>query len=151
MVLTRLGQYIMDVKMNTPLKDGGWVNSRPGHNHLLPLVLTYESEARDTALVVAISPLARTLTDDGFLGGGGGGAAELERLYLDPRFQHKLRSNTLFRPLFAEAAKMSHSPIRFVNFDTNAVEVARRDLDVFVGSFDMWLTQLNRQAQGGRA
>jgi cell division control protein 45 len=55
MVLARLGQYIMDVKMSMSKRDHGWVGKK-----LLPLVLIGE-ERHGKCLVVGISPLQSTI------------------------------------------------------------------------------------------
>ena len=130
MILTRLGQYIMDVKQNTSPKEGGWVDTKPTHSHLLPLILSFESETRDTALVVGISPLTRAL------GSYDGVGIDLKKAI---RFQ----DNTMFKSLFQEASKFALSPIRFVSFDNNAVELSRKDLEVFIGSLDLWMKKRN--------
>ena len=55
MVMARLGQYIMDVKLSMAKRDGGWTGKR-----ILPLVLIGEERA-GRCLVVGISPLHSVL------------------------------------------------------------------------------------------
>lgn len=130
MVLIRLGQYIMDVKQNTRREDGGWVDTKLKHNSLLPLILSFESETRDTALVVGISPIHRAL-------GCHPGTPDIEEAKYKKFMRH-----TIFWDIFREAAAISYSEFRFVSFDHNAVEVSRKDLDVFIGSCDKYMTDL---------
>ena len=137
MVLQRLGQYIMGVKLNLAKKDGGWIDAHAQQSNVLPLIVTFESESRDRALVVGISPLDNNL----------GSLTSAEVLALK---REKLMRFTSFKQLFSTAARDCSANCRFVSFDTNAVEIDTQDVDVFVQTIDLHLTNDERRRAAGR-
>lgn len=116
-VLTRLGQYIMEVKRNLSKKQGGWA----GRKGLLPLILV--AERRDSYLVVGISPLA---TAQG-------------RGELSDEDVHAISLLTNFRQFFQLACKEIRIRPLSEAFDANAVEVAKEDVHDFLGTLDFLL------------
>jgi hypothetical protein len=86
-VLTRLGQFIMDVKRNIPVRHGGWSGAS-----LLPLLMLSFKRTTKTYLVIGISPLQSTIVQ------------EDEQHRQDPRVQQKLQILTNFKQLFQIAA-----------------------------------------------
>ena len=138
MVLQRLGQYIMGVKLNLAKKDGGWIDAHPQQSNVLPLIVTFESESRNRALVVGISPLDNQL----------GSLTSVEVLALK---REKLVRGSCFKQLFSHAARDISATCRFVSFDTNAVEIDSQDVDVFVQTLDLILTNVERGQAARRA
>ena len=116
-VLTRLGQFIMEVKRNLPKKQGGWV----GRRGLLPLILI--AEKRDSCVVVGISPLATAQ-----------GAADLSEE--DVTAIHTL---TNFRQFYKLALKELRMTALHESFDAHVIEVARDDVQDFLGTLDFLL------------
>lgn len=178
MVLTRLGQYIMDVKVSyspalylflsplsplepfthTPLlshhfpqqnqsrSDGGWIGPR-----LMPLILSFDSENSDTAIVVGVCPIYMKAVDasgmlvekfESSLGGAD----------IDSDNTNRLLATTNFRKYFRMAAKEAHAGKYSLvadhkcneHFDTNTIELHRNDLDIFVRTLDLVLTNVRR-------
>eukprot|EP01035_Chromulina_nebulosa_P018949 gene18949-24757_t len=113
-VLKRLGQYIMDVKCNMPVRDGGWAN-----NSLLPLVML--SQKRDTYIVVGISPLTSTLTS-------------LDNTM--DKYKNRLKVLTNFRHFFKYAAEDNNARYWNDAFDTNIVEIHKDDAFDFLGDLN---------------
>lgn len=117
----------MDVRQNLPRKDGGWVDATSKQNFLLPLLVSYESESRNAAIVVGISPLHQTL----------GGLTNLSEL---PGKAERLQEHCKFKQLFDFAAKELGVVGKHVSFDTCVVEIGREDVGVFVQTLDLLLT-----------
>ena len=116
-VLTRLGQFIMEVKRNLPKKQGGW----SGRKGLLPLILI--AEKRESYLVVGISPLSTAQ-----------GMADLSE-----QDQHAISQLTNFRQFFRLACKELRIQPLSESFDANVMEVAREDVQDFLGTLDFLL------------
>ena len=116
-VLTRLGQFIMEVKRNLPKKQGGW----SGRKGLLPLILI--AEKRESYLVVGISPLSTAQ-----------GMADLTE-----QDQHAISQLTNFRQFFRLACKELRIQPLSESFDANVIEVAREDVQDFLGTLDFLL------------
>eukprot|EP01034_Spumella_vulgaris_P021655 gene21655-27696_t len=115
-VVTRLGQFIMDVKRNLPRSEGGWTGST-----LLPLILLSERQD-DSYLVVGISPLASQC----------GGQEIL------PEHKQKLNVLTNFREFYKQAAhelRITKS-VRNNSFDSNVLIVSKNDVQDFLGTLD---------------
>ncbi len=111
MVLVRLGQYIMDVKLSMPKKERGWVGKRA-----LPLILIGE-ERSGKCLVVGISPLQSTigraaLSDDN-------DDKDRERVAALSNF------NLFFRLAANEVAREVGASYRSDAFDANVIELPR--------------------------
>ena len=115
MVLARLGQYIMDVKMSMSRRDRGWVGKR-----LLPLVLLGE-ERRGKVLVVGISPLQSTI------GRAAIGADEDENAV--ERISALCNFNNFFRLAANDLARDAGISYKSNNFDTHIVEIPTEEID----------------------
>jgi hypothetical protein len=115
MVLARLGQYIMDVKMSMSRRDRGWVGKR-----LLPLVLIGE-ERRGKVLVVGISPLQSTI------GRAAIGADEDENAV--ERISALCNFNNFFRLAANDLARDAGISYKSNNFDTHIVEIPTEEID----------------------
>ena len=120
MVLTRLGQYIMDVKMSMKKRDGGWVEKK-----VLPLFLIGE-ERRGKCLIVGISPSQSTI---------GNGKIEDETKE-DGTNETRDRISTLsnFKAFYNIAVKefSDDVEVEVKEFDYNIIEVPSEIIDDFV-------------------
>jgi cell division control protein 45 len=121
-VLTRLGQFIMEVKRNMTKKQGGWT----GRRGLLPLILI--SEKRDSYLVVGISPLSTSQ-----------GARDIVK-----EDQDAIGKITNFRSFFKLAMKEIKAKALNESFDSNVIEIAKEDVQDFLGTLDYLLKGATR-------
>jgi len=115
MVLTRLGQFIMDVKRNLPKRENGWIGKR-----LMPLILVSELRG-GTCLVIGISPLSSPL-----------GGAEISK-----EDEDTLRQLSNFKQYFKLAAKEIRAAYRDDAFDANTIELNKEDVYDFIGTLDV--------------
>ena len=121
MVLARLGQYIMDVKMNMDRRrEQGWTQ-----NKLLPLLL--RGEERDgKCFVIGIDPRVSIL-----------GSKARENVDMD-----NLNNLCNFKGMFKASAKGLGVCILVKPFDANVVELSAEYADDFVYNLSIWLKGL---------
>ena len=109
----------------------------------MPLILSFDSENSDTAIVVGVCPIYKKAVDasgmlvekfESSLGGAD----------IDADNTNRLLATTNFRKYFRMAAKEAHAGKYSLvadhkcteHFDTNTLELHRQDLDVFVRTLD---------------
>jgi hypothetical protein len=129
MVLARLGQYIMDVKMSMSKRDRGWVGKR-----LLPFLLIGE-ERRNKVLIVGISPLQSTIGKSAL----GENEDDLRRVSTLCNF------NNFFKLAASDLAKDAGTSFRTNTFDAHVIEIQTEEIDPrdFVYSVNLMLNAVS--------
>ena len=120
----------------------------------MPLILSFEGDTSDTAIVVGICPIYMKAVDsqgmlvekfESSLGG-----AEI-----DSDNTNRLLETTNFKKYFSIAAKEARAGKYSLmeghscneHFDTNTIELHRSDLDIFVRTLDFVLSSIARKTR----